>query len=107
MCKSLISEDKFKELKLDCKKQGKLLNSSIFEYNNNIDIPKKQCHILIWLNTNPRTNYLEDTGEYYYPLINLLNCRSKIIYARYQAIYCNKKARKEYSELEEKVIHQN
>ena len=102
--KALISEDKFKELKLDCKKQGKLLNSSIFEYNNNTDIPKKQCHILIWLNTTPRTNYLEDTGEYYYPLINLLNCRSKIIYARYQAIYCNKKARKEYSELEEKVI---
>ena len=104
--KALISEDKFKELKLDCKKQGKLLNSSIFEYNNT-DIPKKQCHILIWLNTTPRTNYLEDTGEYYYPLINLLNCRSKIIYARYQAIYCNKKARKEYSELEEKVIQFN
>ena len=102
--KALISEAEFNKLNLSFREKGKLLNSQIFEYNNNADSPQEQCHILIWLNTTPRTNYLEDTGEYYYPLINLLNCRSKIIYARYQAIYCNKKARKEYSELEEKVI---
>jgi len=98
--KALISAEKFQELELSCQSKGKLLGSPIFEYNNDSDYPKKQCHILIWLNTNPQTTELENSGEYYHPLINLLLCRSKIIYVHNQANWCNQQARKEYSKLE-------
>ena len=50
--KALISEAEFNHLNLSHQEKGKLLNSSIFEYNNNADSPQEQCHILIWLNTN-------------------------------------------------------
>ena len=101
--KALISESEFNKLNLSCKKQGKLLNSPIFEYNNDADSSQNQCHILIWLNTSKETTRLEYDGKYYYPLIELLNCRSKIIYARFKSRCCYQKARKEYSQLEEKV----
>lgn len=101
--KALISEDAFKQLELSCQGKGKLLDSPIFEYNNNANSPAEQCHILIWLSTNPQTTDLEEAGEYYYPLIDLLNCRSKIIYARSQASWCYQEARKCYSKLEDKV----
>jgi len=101
--KALISESEFNKLNHSCQNQGKLLNGSIFEYNNDADSPQDQCHILIWLDTTPRTTALEHDGEYYYPLIELLNCRSKIIYARSESRWCYKKAREEYSKLEEKV----
>ncbi|AFY53448.1 hypothetical protein Riv7116_0867 [Rivularia sp. PCC 7116] len=101
--KALISESEFNKLNLSCQGKGKLLNSSIFEYNNNSDSPQEQCHILIWLNTNQETTDLENYGEYYYPLIELLNCRHKIIYARSESRWCYQQARKKYSNLEEKV----
>ncbi|MBV6625705.1 MAG: hypothetical protein KI793_22720 [Rivularia sp. (in: Bacteria)] len=101
--KTLISESKFNQLNLSCQNQGKLLNSRIFEYNNDADSPQKQCHILIWLNTNQQTTDSENTEKFYYPLIDLLNCRSKIIYARYKSRCCYHEAREEYSKLEEKV----
>ncbi|AFZ25072.1 hypothetical protein Cylst_2879 [Cylindrospermum stagnale PCC 7417] len=101
---SLLSATTVKQLNIYCQSQGKLLGSPIFEYNNDADSPKEQCHILIWLNTNPQTTQLENHGDYYYPLIDFLTCRSKIIYARSEAIWCNQKAREEYSKLEEKVI---
>ena len=101
--KALISEDTFKQLELSYQGQGKLLNSPIFEYNNNADSAAEQCHILIWLNTNQQTTDLEEAGEYYYPLIDLLNYRSKIIYARSEASWCYQEARKYYSNLEDKV----
>ncbi|KST65256.1 hypothetical protein [Mastigocoleus testarum] len=101
--KALISEDKFKQLELSCQEQGKLLNSPIFEYNNNAVNPREQCHILIWLNINPQTTDLEEAGEYYYPLIDILNCRSKIMYAHSQARWCYQQAITFYSKLEERV----
>ncbi|BAY85633.1 hypothetical protein NIES267_51340 [Calothrix parasitica NIES-267] len=101
--KALISEDEFNLLNLSCQGKGKLLDSPIFEYNNNADSPKEQCHILIWLNANQETTNLEESGEYYSHLIELLNCRSKIIYARSESRWCYLKAREEYSKLEEKV----
>ncbi|MEM9924515.1 MAG: hypothetical protein AAF915_12330 [Cyanobacteria bacterium P01_D01_bin.50] len=105
--KALITSEKFQELKIYCQSQGKLLGSPIFEYNNDADSPKEQCHILIWLNTNPETKELENSGKYYYPLIKLLLCRSKIIYVNNQAIRCNQQARKEYTELEKIVSEFN
>ena len=101
--KALITEAEFNKLNISCQRKGKLLNSPIFEYNNNADSPENQCHILIWLNTNQQTTDLEEAGEYYYPLIDLLNCRSKIIYARSESRWCYQQARKEYSQLEAKV----
>ncbi|NJN13069.1 MAG: hypothetical protein HC836_42685 [Richelia sp. RM2_1_2] len=98
--KALISEKKFQKLEIYCQNQGKLLGSPIFEYNNDNNSPEEQCHILIWLNTNPQTTELENTGEYYYPLINLLLCRSKIVYVHHQANWCNRQARREYIKLE-------
>lgn len=101
--KALIPEDTFNNLNFSCQSQGKLLNSSIFEYNNYADLPQEQCHILIWLNISKETTDLEYPGEYYSPLIDLLNCRHKIIYACSKSRYCYQKARDEYSKLEEKV----
>ncbi|MFK0732769.1 MAG: hypothetical protein ACFKPT_10390 [Gloeotrichia echinulata GP01] len=104
---ALLSKPTYQNLNIQRQSQGKLLGSPIYEYNNDADSPQEQCHILIWLNTNSQTTQLEEIGDYYYPLINLLNYRSKIIYARSQAIWCNQQARKEYSNLESKVIDFN
>ncbi len=104
---ALLSTQTYQSLNIKCQSQGKLLGSPIYEYNNDADSPQEQCHILIWLNTNFQTTQLENDGEYYYPLINLLNYRSKIIYAHSQAIWCNQQAREEYSKLESKVIDFN
>ena len=101
--KALISEAEFNKLNLSFQEKGKLLSSQIFEYNNNADSPQEQCHILIWLNTNQQTTDLEKTEKFYYALIDLLNCRSKIIYARSESQWCYQQAREEYSQLEEKV----
>ncbi len=98
--KGLLSEKKVQKLNIYCQHSGKLLGSPIFEYNNDADSPQEQCHILIWLNTHSLTTELEEKGEYYSPLIDLLLCRSKIIYARCEAIWCHEQARTTYSDLE-------
>ena len=104
---ALISAETVKNLNLTCQAQGKLLGSPIFEYNNDSDTLKEQCHILIWLNTDSKTTQLEEAGDYYYSLIDLLLCRSKIRYARSEAIWCYQQAREIYSQLESKVIEFN
>ena len=101
---ALLSVETVNKLPIYCQSQGKLLGSPIYEYNNDADSPQEQCHILIWLNTNSQTAQQEEKGDYYYPLIDLLNSRSKIIYARSQAIWCYQQARKEYRKLECKAI---
>jgi hypothetical protein len=83
--------------------EGKLLGSPIFEFDNSQEDPTLKCHILVWLDTDEKTSELEASGNYYRPLINLLCCRSKILYVYYQAHRCNQEARKLYSQLEEKV----
>ena len=83
--------------------EGKLLGSPIFEFDNAQENPSLNCHILVWLNTNEETSKLEDKGDYYRPLLNLLCCRTKILYTYYQAQRCNEEARKLYSQLEAKV----
>lgn len=98
---ALLSSETVRELKIYCQHQGQLLGSPIFEYNNNADSLESHCHLLIWLNTHDLTTKLENQGEYYYPLINLLLCRSKIIYARYESMWCYQKAREAYSKLEQ------
>ncbi len=98
--KALLSEETLRKLNIYRQHQGKLLGSSIFEYNNDADSPEAHCHLLIWLNNHDLTTELENKGEYYYPLIDLLLCRSKIIYARSEAIWCHEQARTTYADLE-------
>ncbi|MBW4676202.1 MAG: hypothetical protein KME52_19945 [Desmonostoc geniculatum HA4340-LM1] len=98
--KALLSEETLQKVNISRQHQGQLLGSPIFEYNNNADTPEGQFHLLIWLNTASETTELENKGQYYYPLIDLLLCRSKIIYARSEAIWCHKQARSAYADLE-------
>lgn len=83
--------------------EGKLLGSPIFEFDNSQENPRLKCHILVWLNTDEKTSEIEESGDYYRPLINLLCCRSKILYVYYEAHRCNEEARELYRQLEEKV----
>jgi hypothetical protein len=55
------------------------------------------------LNGHRHTEELEAKGEYYHPLLNLLCCRSKILYARFQAGLCNDRLRSLYTQLESQV----
>ncbi|ODG99710.1 hypothetical protein A4S05_36940 [Nostoc sp. KVJ20] len=98
--KALLSEETLRKLNIYRQHQGKLLGSSIFEYNNDADSPEAHCHLLIWLNNHDLTTELENNGKYYYPLIDLLLCRSKILYARSEAIWCHEQARSAYADLE-------
>jgi hypothetical protein len=87
--------------------EGKLLGSPIFEFDNSQEDPRLKCHILVWLDTDEKTSEIEASGNYYHPLLNLLCCRSKILYVYHQAHRCNEEARKLYSQLEEKVAEFN
>lgn len=100
---SLLSQQKKKELQIYCQNKGKLLGNPIFEYNNDADSPEQQCHILVWLKTNPQSIQSETLRESYYPLMELLLCRSKIISVRNKAISCYQQARDKYPKLEKIV----
>ncbi len=75
------------------------LGSPVFEYNNS----SQTCHLLIWLNCYSETIEKEELGEYYDPLLKLLCYHHKILYVYEQSRYCDREARKLYSQLEEKV----
>ncbi|MFB2834246.1 hypothetical protein [Floridanema evergladense] len=82
---------------------GYFLGSAIFEYDIREENSSKNLHVLVWLNCDAKTEELETEGSYYQPLINLLCCRSKIIYTYTQSRWCNNQARRLYKQLEEKV----
>ncbi|QNH57477.1 hypothetical protein [Limnospira indica] len=73
--------------------EGQLFGSPIFEYQTPTN------HLLIWLNNSPETQQLESQGVYYEPLINLLCCRHKILYAYRQSRWCNQQAKQLYQQL--------
>ncbi|MEG5138265.1 MULTISPECIES: hypothetical protein [unclassified Microcoleus] len=100
---ALFQNSELKQPKAYLIGEGKLLGSPIFEFDNSQEDPRLKCHILVWLDTDEKTSEIEKLGNYYRPLINLLCCRSKILYVYYQAHRCNQEARKLYSQLEEKV----
>ncbi|AOX00127.1 hypothetical protein BJP34_12315 [Moorena producens PAL-8-15-08-1] len=80
---------------------GQLFGSPIFEYDNDKQTPREGCHILVWLDSHPET--LDKSVEGYHSLLNLLCCRSKILYAYSQSRYCHDQALELYRELEQKV----
>lgn len=81
--------------------KGTLFGSPIFEYDNGQENPVDQCHILVWLDRHPET--VELAQKTYRSFLNLLCCRSKILFAYHQSRYCYSQARKLYSELEKKI----
>lgn len=80
---------------------GNLFGSPIFEYDNGEEEPSEQCHILVWLNRHPETVKL--LQKIYRSFLNLLCCRSKILFAYHQARWCYHQTRKLYAELENEV----
>ncbi len=100
---ALFQDSELKQPKPYFISEGKILGSPIFEFDNSQEDPRLNCHILVWLDTDEKTSEIEASGKYYRPLLNLLCCRSKILYVYHQAYLCNKEARKLYSQLEEKV----
>ena len=63
-----------------CINEGRLFGSPIFEYDNREVNPAKRCHILVWLEQNPKTLELA-TASFNNYLINLLCYRNKILLA--------------------------
>lgn len=100
---ALFQDSELKQPKPYLIRDGKLLGSPIFEFDNSQEDPRFKCHILVWLDTDEKTSELEASGNYYRALINLLCCRSKILYVYHQAHLRNEEARKLYRQLEEKL----
>lgn len=82
---------------------GQLFGSPIFEYDNDAENPTERRHILVWLESHPETLPRIAQGEAYHALLNLLCCRSKILYAYHQSRKCDQTAQELYSELEGQV----
>lgn len=81
-----------------CVAQGQLFGSPIFEYDNSEENPNQRCHFWVWLKASDDTvTLIEETTDY---VLNLLCCRSKILFAYHQARECYWEARKFYSQLE-------
>jgi hypothetical protein len=116
-----VAESAYQDLATDCVRSlftdkaatirlsavGQLFGSPIFEYDNDQEKPTQRRHILVWLNTNPETQKQLQQGEvyqtFYHALLNLLCCRSKILYAYHQSRLCDRAAREIYSELEGQI----
>ncbi len=82
---------------------GKLFGSPIFEYDTGEYNPSRSINLLIWFNCSPRTQMLEEQGNYYQLLINLLCCRHKILYSYTQSRWCYQQAKDLYKQLLPKV----
>ncbi|HAX77585.1 MAG TPA: hypothetical protein DCY88_17550 [Cyanobacteria bacterium UBA11372] len=80
---------------------GKLFGSPIFEYETGQEKPVEQCHILVWLNRHPETK--ERIEKTHLSFLNLLCCRSKILFAYSQARWCYNQTRRIYAELEQET----
>ena len=81
---------------------GQLFGSPIFEYDKGEEKPSEQCHILVWFNRHPET--LKLAQRTYFSFLNLLCCRSKILFAYHEARWCYRQTRNLYAELEQEVI---
>ncbi len=80
---------------------GQLFGSPIFEYENGEEKPSEQCHILVWFNRHPET--LKLAQKTYFSFLNLLCCRSKILFAYHQARWCYYQTRELYGSLEQEI----
>ena len=72
------------ELSLSYKNQGQVFGSPIFEYSNSELDPSQGCHILVWLQDDPKTLDCVSPNFNYF-LQRLLFYRSKVIFSYYKA----------------------
>jgi hypothetical protein len=103
---ALIGEDAQKQIsppQIQPSAVGQLFGSPVFEYDNYKENPSERRHILVWLDSHSETVERIGQSEAYHALLNLLCCRSKILYAYYQSRLCDRMAREIYSELEEQI----
>jgi type II secretory pathway pseudopilin PulG len=118
---NINNDDKYRTIADDCVKsfvgsnssqpkfirEGVFLNSPIFEYDSDREIPANQrCHIIVWLYKKadqPENDTLKKlTGDMQFLLRNLLASRSKILFVYDQSRECYKKAQKIAYKLEQK-----
>lgn len=70
--------------KLPYRNQGHVFGSPIFEYSNSELDPSQACHILVWLQDDPKTlDSVDDNFNYF--LQRLLFYRSKVRFSYYKA----------------------
>lgn len=81
--------------------EGKLLGSSIFEYDTLTTDPTQQRHILVWLN---HENLASEVDEVSGTLLYILLCRHKILYAYDQSRWCDRQAKQIYSQLDQEFV---
>ncbi len=86
-------------------REGRLFGSPIFEYELIPKLyaphPNELTHILVWLGKHEEVSELVEKANLW--LINLLNCRHKILFAYHQACQSNNSARQIYNALEAKT----
>lgn len=80
--------------------KGTLLGGKIYQFADDLLNPTFRKHFLVWLLTDAKTRELEEQGDYYHPLLNLLCIRHKIQFCYYQARQSFKQARRLYGEIE-------
>ncbi|MEG4579560.1 hypothetical protein QUA71_08110 [Microcoleus sp. MON1_C5] len=87
---------------VDFRAEGKLFGSPIFEYDSREDDVRQRCHILVWLQENPRTlEFATSTFNFY--LMNLLCSRAKIVFMYGETRKKYRKAQQIVGELEKKL----
>jgi hypothetical protein len=86
-------------------REGRLFGCPIFEYELIPKLyaphPNELTHILVWLGKYEEVSELVEKANLW--LINLLNCRHKILFAYHQACQSNESARQIYNALEAKT----
>lgn len=83
-------------------REGKLLASPIFEYDNHELNPLLNCHILVWLKQNPNTLKQVDK-KFDLCLKNLLLYSRKVLYGYYRAREWYAEGQKQASNLEKQI----
>jgi hypothetical protein len=81
--------------------EGKLLGSSIFEYDTLSTDSSQQRHALVWLNHNSLAPEVDEVSE---RLLYILLCRHKVLYAYEQSRWCDCQAKQIYSELDQNIV---
>jgi hypothetical protein len=103
-CAAALVQDASDPPKLHLSGRGKLLGGSIFEFESEHPDPTQRYHLIVWLDDHPQTANLEASGEYYFPILQLLLSRSKIQWSAYQADFAYAAARKSYAKLEQMIL---
>ena len=81
--------------------EGKLLGSSIFEYDTLATDPTQQRHVLVWINHHSLIPEVDKVSE---PLFYALLSQHKVLYVYDQSRWCDRQAKQIYSDLDQKIV---